>query len=501
MKKWISLVALILLVSNFVPINSASANTSFSDVGTTHRAQAEIYYLVKGGIAGGVSSSQFVPDKQVTRGEAAAMIGRALGMNGERLNTKFSDVSSSNFASGYIKEMVEKGIISGFPNGTFRPYQTLTRGQMAVLMNRAFNYGANTVSVASSTLINKGIAQGMTDGSFGQELTIKRGDFAIFLARGINTKFRTTQTETFDQTMYVNTNELYFRTGPNTSYPWMLKLQMGQEVQYSYSVGNWSAIKVGEEVGYVHNTYLQLDKPSATQPPVTPTPTPSPVPVPTPKPPVVSPSPNTLSDLVVIIDPGHGGHDPGGSSSGYVEKNLALNISRHMNSYFEKTPIKTYMTRTDDYFITLQARPIFAAKNKGDVFVSLHTNASGTGAHGQETFYYARTAATNPYVMESRGLSMYMQNRMQEAWNLRNRGVKTKSLYVNRENTMPSTLVEMGFIDSPIDMAYLKSEVEREKMGKALFLATLDYFYHYEGRKDVLPLYKQFGATPSKKLH
>jgi N-acetylmuramoyl-L-alanine amidase len=66
---------------------------------------------------------------------------------------------------------------------------------------------------------------------------------------------------------------------------------------------------------------------------------------------------------------------------------------------------------------------------------------------------------------------------------------------------MPATLVEMGFIDSSKDITYIKSETERKKMGKALFLATLDYFYHYEGRQDVLPLYKQFGATPSKRLH
>ncbi|HLG27044.1 MAG TPA: S-layer homology domain-containing protein, partial [Paenisporosarcina sp.] len=290
MKKWISLMALILVVSIFVPLKPASANTSFSDVGTTHRAQAEIYYLVQGGIVGGVSSTQFVPDKQVTRGEAAAMIGRALGLNGERLETKFPDVTSDNFASGYIKQMVEKGIISGYPDGTFRPYTTLTRGQMAVLMNRAFNYGATTVSVASSTLMDKGIAQGMSDGTFGQELTIKRGDFAVFLARGINTKFRTIQTETFDQTMYVNTNNLYFRVGPNTSYPWMQQLQTGQEVKYSYSIGEWSVIKVGDLVGFVHNAYIQLQKPSSTTP--TPTPTPS-----------------TLSDLTVIIDPGHGGTD------------------------------------------------------------------------------------------------------------------------------------------------------------------------------------------------
>jgi N-acetylmuramoyl-L-alanine amidase len=256
---------------------------------------------------------------------------------------------------------------------------------------------------------------------------------------------------------------------------------------------------VGEEVGYVHNAYLQLEKPSATQPPVTPTPTPIPVPVPTPKPPVVSPS--TLSDLVVIIDPGHGGSDSGSLGFGLQEKNVVLNVSRHMNSYFEKTPIKSLMTRTDDSFITVSARPIFAAKNKGDVFVSVHANGSETNASGQESFYYAKTASTNPYVNQSRALTTYMQNRMQETWDLRNRGVKQGNFGVIRENTMPATLIEMGFINTAKDNAFMQSEIEREKMGKALFLATLDYFYHYNGRKDVLPLYKQFGATPSNKLH
>jgi len=360
---------------------------------------------------------------------------------------------------------------------------------MAVLMNRAFNYGANTVSVATSTLMDKGIAQGMTDGTFGQELTIKRADFAVFLARGVNTKFRTIQTETFDRTMYVNTNDLYFRVGPNTSYPWMVKLQTNQEVKYSYSVGDWSVVKVGDLVGYVHNAYIQLEKPSDVKPP-------APTPAPTPG--------STLSDLVVIIDPGHGGTDPGGSGNGFLEKNVVLNVAKHMNSYFELTPIKGLLTRTSDYYITLPFRTEFAAKNKGDVFVSLHTNALNGSANGQESFYYAQTASTNPYVKESRALAIYSQNRMQETWNLTNRGVNPfgyGNFHVLRENTMPATLVEMGFIDSSKDITYIKSETERKKMGKALFLATLDYFYHYKGRQDVLPLYKQFGATPSKRLH
>jgi N-acetylmuramoyl-L-alanine amidase len=94
-----------------------------------------------------------------------------------------------------------------------------------------------------------------------------------------------------------------------------------------------------------------------------------------------------------------------------------------------------------------------------------------------------------------------MQNRMQEAWDLRNRGVKQGNFGVIRENTMPATLIEMGFINTAKDNSFMQSEIEREKMGKALFLATLDYFYHYNGRTDILPLYEQFDATPSKKLH
>jgi N-acetylmuramoyl-L-alanine amidase len=168
-----------------------------------------------------------------------------------------------------------------------------------------------------------------------------------------------------------------------------------------------------------------------------------------------------------------------------MEKNINLNVARHMNRYFAKTPIKTSMTRTDDYFVSLDFRTDFAASKKGDIFVSIHTNKYNGTANGQETFYY-KTAATNPYVKESRALAIYMQNRMLEAWNLVNRGVNPfgyGNLHVLRENTMPATLVEMGFIDNATDINYLKSEMERERMGKALFLGTLDYYYHLKDMK------------------
>lgn len=487
-----------LLVLGMLPAIESSANTNFTDVGTTHRAQAEIYYLVQGGITSGVSSTQFAPDRLVTRAEAATLLGRSLGLNGERKDTQFPDVTANNFASGYIQQMVDKGIISGFNDGKFHPNQTLTRGQMAILISRAYNYGAGSVSLATSALMNKGISEGIADGTFGENLTLKRADFAVFLSRGINSSFRTNQTEVFNTIMYVKDDGLNFRTGPTTGFTSMDKLSKGQKVEFSYSVGDWSFVRVNGQTGFLHSSFLQLEQPDTTSP------TPPPVVV-EPPPVVVTPPPvKSLSDLVVIIDPGHGGTDPGGSGHGFVEKNVVLNIARHMNKYFKMTPIQTKMTRTDDYFITLNYRTDFAKQQNGDIFVSLHTNALNGSANGTETFYYARTSATNPNVVQSRALSIYMQNRMLETWKLTNRGVNPfgyGNFHVLRENTMPATLVEMGFIDSPKDITYIRSEVEREKMGKALFMATLDYYYHYEGREDVLPLYNVANGKPSKRLH
>ena len=90
---------------------------------------------------------------------------------------------------------------------------------------------------------------------------------------------------------------------------------------------------------------------------------------------------------------------------------------------------------------------------------------------------------------------------MQEAWNLNNRGVKPARYLVLLNNSVPSVLAEVGFIDSPKDSVFMKSEASLEKMARGLFLATLDYYYHYEGRTDVAPLYAQYGAQPSSKRH
>ena len=488
-------VCLTLSLAALVPFGQDSkAAANFTDVGTTHRAQAEIYYLVEGGITSGVSDTRFVPEQQVTRVQAAAMLGRTLNLNGEQRATNFKDVGKNNFASGYIQQLVDKNIISGYPDGSFKPNNTLSRGEMAVLIGRAFDYKANSVSAAASSLINKGIASGVADGTFGETQTIKRGDFAVFLARSINADFRTADNEKFDLDVYVDTKDgskLNLRTGPNTSYPSIGSIPTGKIVSYAYSVGDWAYITSDNVKGFVHTAYLQLDKPSD-KPVVTPPPT---EPIPTP------PGKKPLSDITVVIDAGHGGSDPGSSGNGFIEKNITLNVAKKMEKYYTKVPLKAKMTRTTDTYVSLNARGAYASKVKGDIFVSIHTNAFNNSANGTETYYYSRSAAVNPNVSQSKALAKYVQNRQLEAWGLTDRGVKVKNLAVLRQNTVPAVLAELGFIDSSKDMSIMGTEAGREKMAKALFLATLDYYYYYENRTDVLPLYSTVNATPSGKLH
>lgn len=483
MKKfWLFSLFAALFIGLGLPTSQAFASTNFSDIGDTYRAKNEIYYLVEGGIANGISTTAFSPSTEVTRGQAAAMLGRALGLNGEKRKTSFTDVSENYFASGYIEQLVKRGIISGYPNGYFLPNKTLSRGEMAILINRSFGTGTNSVAVATSTLMKKGIANGYEDGTFGEQDTIIRADFSVFLARSINAEFRTADTETFDQIMYVNVNDLNFRTGPNTNYPSMGQYDFGQVVEYAYSIGNWAYVRVNGEKGFVHTAYLQTTVPDPNNPPI-----------------ITPPSEDSLEDIVVIIDPGHGGTDSGANGYGMKEKDIVLDVSKRMKKYFLATPIQPKLTRETDTFISLSNRVSFAKKNGGDIFVSVHANALNGSANGTETFYY--TAASNPFDTESKALAKYLQDRMLKAWGLKDRGAKYGNYHVLRENAMPAALTEMGFIDSAKDSPYIASPTRREQIAKAMFLGTLDYYYHFEGRDDVLPLYKTVNDSPSPRLH
>ncbi|WP_186667850.1 N-acetylmuramoyl-L-alanine amidase [Sporosarcina sp. BP05] len=485
---------LLLISATLLPTDFASAATVHSDIPVKHRAYQEITYLAQSDITTSDNASLFSPDASMTRAHAAAMIGKAIQLNGTQTATRFSDVPSTYFASGYINEAVNRGIIKGYGDGSFAPDKTLNRGEMAVLISRAFGYQADSTTAAAQELMAKGIAQGVEKGNFGTGNLMKRGDFAVFLARAINAEFRVGGEALTSTSMFVNvaeTGSLNFRQGPATAYTETKKLFAGYQVEVFYKVGDWIYTKVGKDFGFLHTDFLSSSQPSVSS--------------------IKDPidlsengNENTgntekkpLSELVVIIDPGHGAHDPGAVGFGIREKDVVLDVSLRMKKYFQQTALPVKLTRETDVYLTLPSRVNFAAANKGDVFISVHANASNGSGNGTETYYYS--AATNTKAAESKALATYIHKRMIEAWNLKNRSVKTGHFQVIKGNALPATLVEMGFIDNKVDNAYLASPERREQMARGIFLGTLDYYYHYEGRTEMAPFYAKVNARPSAK--
>lgn len=476
------------LIASFIVLLTLTASptlaaTNYKDVKYTISAYEEIMYLDKGNMLSSDSSTLFSPNAAMTRAHAAVMIGKALQLSGSDKSEKFSDVPSSSFAVGYINEMSSRGIIKGYNNGTFLPNQTLKRGEMALLIARAFGYQSATTNDAANELVNKGISAGVGKGNFGTTQLMKRGDFAVFLARAVNADYRTKTLTDSVTKMYVNSGNdtLNFRNGPGTGYDTTHKFSNGYPVNVYYSVGEWVYAKGGNSTGFFNKSYLTTDAPAAGSTPT------EPIPVNNKK---------SFNDLVLVIDPGHGKQDPGAIGFGLKEKDVVLDISLRMKKYFAQTPIKPMLTRETDVFLQLSQRAAFASANNADTFISVHANALNGSAQGQETFYYA---SNNTNGDQSKALATYIHKRMQEAWNLKDRGVKYGNFHVLRENTVAAALVEIGFIDNKTDNAYIASTQRREQMARAIFLGVLDYYYHYENYSEAASYYSKFSATPSKK--
>lgn len=200
MKKLLLLICSVFLFSVFTP--NVNASTEFTDVHSSYNFYDEVMYLYDRGIISGYGNGEFKPNAVVTRDAAAAMIGRALKLDGTQRNTTFSDVGASNYASGYIDSAVKQGIISGYADGTYRPKEPVTRGQMAIFLARAFKLNNEATvyfsdvspSITAYSSIKKilafGITTGYADNTFRPNKQLSRGDFSAFLARALNDSFK-----------------------------------------------------------------------------------------------------------------------------------------------------------------------------------------------------------------------------------------------------------------------------------------------------------------------
>lgn len=228
----------------------------------------------------------------------------------------------------------------------------------------------------------------------------------------------------------------------------------------------------------------------------------------------------------VVIDPGHGGHDPGTISAGakYKEKDIVLAVSLKLGSLIKsKYPdIKVLYTRSTDKFVPLAERSDFANRNHADLFISIHVNATKTtSVNGTETFvmgthksesnfelckaensvivmednYTAKYEGFNPDTPESYIIFSLLQNtHLEQSLKMAemvqksfksgpiygNRGVKQGGLLVLWRSTMPAILTEIGFMSNAKDRAVMITKDGQNQIANRLFTAFCNYKKIYE---------------------
>ena len=189
--------------------------------------------------------------------------------------------------------------------------------------------------------------------------------------------------------------------------------------------------------------------------------------------------------LIVALDPGHGGSDPGACANGLKEKDLTLSIARYCQALLQRSGISVIMTRTTDTYVGLSDRVKIAADGGATVFVSIHINSAiATTAQGCEVWVPNNSSYNNDTHVAGNGLGEKIVAKL-TALGLKNRGVKTRdsengSKYPNgsvadyytvingaRQRGIPGIIVEHAFITNAHDAVMLASDAMLKKMGEA----------------------------------
>ncbi len=219
-----------------------------------------------------------------------------------------------------------------------------------------------------------------------------------------------------------------------------------------------------------------------------------------------------LKVKTIIIDPGHGGKDPGASAFNIKEKDIVLKICQFLKNIIktQHPEIKVLMTRSRDKYIKLEARTAFANKNRGDLFLSIHINASiRKTLHGLETYYLHFTSdnealnlaakenqtslksisdlqtilndlMTNSKIKESRDLaekvqSSIIQTTQSSQHQMRDLGVKKAPFIVLLGAQMPSILIEAGFLSHKKEKDFLKSSTYQKIIAQGIYGGIKQY--------------------------
>jgi N-acetylmuramoyl-L-alanine amidase len=185
-----------------------------------------------------------------------------------------------------------------------------------------------------------------------------------------------------------------------------------------------------------------------------------------------------LSKRIILIDPGHGGWDPGKVSGNTEEKNINLEIATMLQRFLEQADATVFMTRVDDSDLAetkssdMHSRKLIANTSEADIFVSIHQNSfPNSDVQGAQVFYF--NSSDN-----SRRLAESIQREIKSFLSPSNRfeAKENTNYYVLRQTSMPAVIVECGFLTNQNEKYQLTTPEYQERMAWAIYMGIVEYF-------------------------
>ncbi|MGF7534938.1 SH3 domain-containing protein [Bacillus mexicanus] len=300
-----------------------------------------------------------------------------------------------------------------------------------------------------------------------------KGDWAYVTASGkngyVNSKYlsktsstspsnlsNSTTTSGQSQTKYViSPDGLNLRSGRGISNKIVVNMPYGVSVKVSDVSNGWGKVQYGGHTGYANVNYLSFVKPSSSSTPAK--------------------SSGSLKGKLIALDPGHGG--PYAGAQGIVdEEDVNLQIALKTRDKLQSLGAHVIMTRTSDtacstagYRQDLSCRPALATRMGADAFISIHANSGSSSASGSEAYYYNSSRG-------DKQLASNIANEFREDVGMKVRQVSYANFAVLRGSTVPSTLVETGFVTNKSDASKLGSSQYQDKFAKAIAEGIQEYF-------------------------
>ncbi|ENI8403608.1 N-acetylmuramoyl-L-alanine amidase [Listeria monocytogenes] len=254
------------------------------------------------------------------------------------------------------------------------------------------------------------------------------------------------------QTVTIRDDSTNIRNKPSRDGAVIEKANSGQGFAIQGVQGDWYKIRTtsGEE-GYVANWVVDVSDKGQTSSTRSKT--------------------TKLSEATIVIDPGHGGNDPGAKgANGTIEKEMTLKTAKQLKQKLESRGAKVILTRNSDKYVSLKGRTNIAAENNADVFISIHFDSledTSKGVSGQTTYYYDNS---------DKSLAESINTTLGKDLPTSNRGARVGDYYVVRENSQPAVLLELGYLSSAKDERNINSASYRSQIADSVTDGLANYF-------------------------